>query len=103
VVEGDEHAVGHAGRSPCLGEQEQGEQAPGHRLVRHELDEDPGETDRLTAEVAAQVLTIGGGRQVALVEDQVDRAEHGREPRRQRRVGGHRIGDARGGDLALGG
>ena len=47
--------------------------------ARQHRDQRAGEADRLAAELAAHQRLVGGG-QVALVEDQVERREHGRQP-----------------------
>ncbi len=92
---GDEHAVpacpvlvgeqhqravrGRPGGPPRLGQQHQREQPEHLRLVRHELGQQPPEPDRLGAQVGPRQRRTRT-RRVALVEDQVDDGEHGRDP-----------------------
>ena len=75
-------------------QQHQREQPVHLGLVGHQLGERPPEPDRLGREIAAAA--------VALVEDQVDDREHGREPVGQQVVGRHPERDPGGLDLPLG-
>ena len=59
------------------------------------------EADRLGAEVLAHEA-LAGARRVALVEDEVDDGQHAGEAIRQLLVARDAVGDAGGGDLALG-
>ena len=70
-------------------------------LVRHEGDEQAGQPDGLGAQVGAHELAPGR-RAVALVEDQVDDAEHGTQPVRELGLARDAVGDVGGADLALG-
>ena len=73
-------------------EQHQREQAQRLGLVRHQLDEQAAEPDRLGAQVVADERVARAGR-VALVEDQVDDGEHARAAARAgRRRAGTRYG-----------
>ena len=82
-------------------EQHQGKQPDCLGLVGHELDEDPPEPDRLTAQLAPDE-GVTRRRGIPLVEDQVDHPEHGLEPFRQQVVGWHPVRDAGVADLLLG-
>ena len=84
-----------------LGQQQQGEQTRHLGLVRHQLGEQAGETDRLGAQVVAQQL-VACRRRVALVVDQVGDGQHGAQPVGQLSVIGHAVGDVGVADLALG-
>ena len=90
-----------AGRTPGVGEQQQGEQAVRLGLVGQQLDHQPGEADRLLAEVGPHQLVAGRG-DVALGVDEVDDVEDAAEPLGQLVVGRDPVGDAGGLDLALG-
>ena len=82
-------------------QQHQREQPEHLGLVGHQRRQHAGEADRLPAQVAAHEL-VRAGRRVALVEDQVERRQHGAQPVRQLVVGRHHVRDVRGLDLALG-
>ena len=90
-----------ARRPPGVGEQQQGEQPVGLGRVGQQLDDEPGEPDRLVAQVGAHQRVAGGG-DVALGVDEVQHVEHAAEPLGQLVVGGHAVGDAGGLHLALG-
>ena len=70
-------------------------------LLRRELGEDPTQPERVVAQRGADPVLAGGGR-VALVEHQVDHAEHGREPGGQRLAARHLERHPRLGQGALG-
>ena len=91
---------GDAGGAAGVQQQEQRQQSVRLRLVGHQLGEYAGEPDRLGAQVKPQ--QGAGGRRVALVEDQVDDGEDGREAAGKLGFGGHAVGDAGVPDLALG-
>ena len=100
--EQDEAAVvGHPGRAPGVGEQDQGEQPGDARVVGQQRAEHPGQVDGPLHEVAPDegVADRGG---VARGEDEVDDLEHGVDAGRQLGGGGHPVGDAGPGDLLLG-
>jgi hypothetical protein len=80
---------------------DQAEQAECLLLVRHQLDEQPGETNRFGTEVAANEVRAGG-RAVALVEERVENNEHRAEPLRQLVIARHPVRDASVADLVLG-
>jgi hypothetical protein len=102
LLERHERAGGiDPGGPPRIVQEHQGEQALRFRLLGQQLDQQPAEADRLAAEVGAN-QAIGLGARVALVEDQVDDAEHGREPLGQQLARRHLERDARIEDLALG-
>jgi hypothetical protein len=82
-------------------EQHQGEQAEGLGLVRHELDEHASQPDRLAGQLAPHER-LPRGRAVALVEDEVQDAEHGVEPLRQDARRRDPVRDAGVTDLPLG-
>ena len=103
VLVGQQHqrsVGGDAGGPPRLAQQQQGEQAERFALVGHQLDEHPGEADRLDAQVGAH-QGVATRRRVALVEHEVDDSEHGTEPVGQLGVVGDPIGDVGGADLLL--
>ena len=90
VLEADGQAVGvDARRAPGIGEQQQGEQPVGLRLARQQLGHQPGEADRLVAQVGPHQL-VAGGRDVALGVHEVDHVQHAAEPLGQLVVGGTR-------------
>ena len=102
VGQPDQRAVGGgAGRAARLGQQQQRHQAEHLRLVRHQAGQQPGQPDRLGAQLGADQRVPGGSR-VPLVEDQVDHGEHVRQPGGQRRVARHAVRDPRVSDLPLG-
>ena len=70
-------------------------------LVGHELGQRAGQADGLIAQALAHEVGAGGGR-VALVEQQVQHAEHRRGALGQQVVGRDPVGDAGVADLALG-
>ena len=73
VVEGDDLPVAQAGRFAGVVQQHQRQQREYFRLVRHEVGQCPAEVDRFRGEVDAAAAP-------ALVEDQVDHGEDGRQP-----------------------
>ena len=80
ALEADRSAVGvGAGRPAGVGEQQQGEQAVGLGGVRDQLDDEPGEADRLLAEIGAHELVAGRG-DVAFGVDEVQHVQHAAEP-----------------------
>ena len=81
-------------------QQHQREQAQHLGVVGHQPAQQPAEADRLAAQLAAHQPVALAGR-VALVEDQVDDAQHAAQAVGQLLVGGHAVGDVRVGDLAL--
>jgi hypothetical protein len=93
--------VVHAGVAPGVAQQHQREQPACLGLVRHQLEQHAAEADRLVAQLAPdqQVRTR---REVALVEDQVERCQHRAQPVRQMVVLRNLVADARRLDLALG-
>ena len=95
ILIGEQHQVAVAKPRLAAGvvQQHHRQQTVRLRLVGHQLDERAAEPQRLRREVAAAA--------VALVEDQVDDREHGREPIGQQMVGRHPERDAGGLDLAL--
>lgn len=100
VLERDEVAVGIGARfATSVVQQHQRQQAPRFRLIGHELDEQAGEVDRFGTEVAAdEGIAAAGG--VALVENEVDHAEHARESLGQAMIGRHLVGNASVAELA---
>jgi microcompartment protein CcmK/EutM len=74
------------GGPPSVVQEEQAEKADRFWLVVHQLDEQPGEADRLSAEVAPDQVGAGRGA-VALVEERVEDYEHSTKPLRQLVVG----------------
>ena len=90
-----------AGVAPRVLEEHEREQAGDLRLVRHQRAEDACQPDRLGAELPPHER-LARGRRVALVEDEIQRGEHGAEPVRQLVVGRHDVRDARVADLPLG-
>ena len=88
-------------RPPRIVEEHQREEGARLGRRRHELRDEPGEANRLRAEVVApELLARGGG--VALVEYEVERPQHGVEPFGQVAVRGDAVGDAGAADLSLG-
>ncbi len=81
-------------------EKHQGEQADRLRLGE-QFDEEASETDGFAAQIGTRQLGAGRSR-IALVEDQIDHAEHGIEARREIGCGRHDIGNSRLADLRLG-
>ncbi len=100
LVQRDQLAAGDPRRTPRLGEQHQREQAGDLGLVGQQRSQDPAQPDRLGGEVLAD-RGVTGGREVALVEDQVDHGEHPVEARRQVGRRGHPEGDVGVLDLLL--
>ena len=84
LVEGDELAVRRdAGGAAGLGEQHQRQQ-PGHLAVVGEQRADQaGQPDRLGGQVGTHGVGVGAGREVALVEDEVQHGEHAGDAGRQ--------------------
>ena len=81
LVQRHQLAAGDPGRAAGLGEQHQREQ-PGHLgLVGQQGAQDPRQPDRLGGELVADRRGVGRGREVALVEDQVEHGEHAVHPR----------------------
>ena len=95
VVEGDDLPVAQAGRFARVVQQHQRQQREYFRLVRHQAGQGPAEVDRFRGEVDAAAAP-------ALVEDQVDHGEDGRQPVGQLVIGRHGERDARVADLVLG-
>ena len=89
------------GAPPGVVQEHEREQPEDLGLVGHEVDEDPGEADRLRAQLLADERVAGRGL-VALVEDEVEDAQHRLEPLGQEMVGRHAVRDRRVADLALG-
>ena len=87
-----------ARRPSRVREQQEREQAERLALVRHEPREQPGEPDRLLAEIAADRLGALG-RRVALGVDEGDDAEHAVQALGEQLVGWYAEGDAGVGDL----
>ena len=85
----------------AVGQQQQGEQPTGLRLIRHQPQHHPGQPDRLVAQRVPHHVASRSG-QVALVEDQVDHRQHRGESLRQQGLRRHPDGDAGGADLVLG-
>ena len=84
-----------------LFEEHQRQQPDRLGLVGHQVDQQPAETDSLLGQLLAdQPFTRASG--VALVEDQVDDGENGREAVRQVGLFGDPVGDTGVSDLALG-
>ena len=102
LVQRDELAAGDPRRTPRLDEQHEREQSGDLRDVGQQLPQDPAEPDGLGGELLADRRGVGGGGQVALVEDEVDDGQHRGQPRRQ--VLGRRdpVGDLGEADLLLG-
>ena len=104
VLVGKKHQLpvggGPAG-PPRLREQHQGEQPHDLGLARHELQQQPTQTDGLRAQVGADEV-VAGGRRIALVEHQVDDGQHRREPPWEVGLRGDAVGDVRVADLVLG-
>ena len=102
VVEQHQPPVGVDARVAARVVQEHQREQPA-RLgpLGHQLGQQAAEPDRLRAQLAPHER-LARGRRVALVEDQVDRGEHRRQPVRQLLVLRHPVGDAGVGDLALG-
>ena len=82
-------------------EPHEGEEAEDLRLVGHEARDQRGEPLGVAGQLAA-LGDLPGRREVALVEDQVEDAEHLAQPCRQLGGIGHAIGDPRVADLPLG-
>ena len=102
VLQGHQVAVGvEPGRPACVVQQHQGQQARGLRLVRHQHGQHPGQPDRLGAQVLPDQVGACRGR-VALVEQQVQHAQHARRAFRQQVGRRHPVGDPRVLDLLLG-
>ena len=103
VLVGEQHEppVGVDARvAPRVVQQHQREQPARLALLRHQLDQQAPEPDRLRAQLAPHERRAGG-RRVALIEDQVDGGEHRGQPVRQLVLLGHAVGDPGVGDLAL--
>ena len=77
-------------------------QQPGNLgLGRHQPAQHPAQPDRLRRQPLPDQVRAGRGR-VALVEQQVEHAEHARQAVRQQVRGRHPVGDPGAGDLLLG-
>jgi hypothetical protein len=94
-------AVRHPGVAPAVLHQHQRQQAPGFRLVGHELDDQPAQPGPLVAQLAADQLVPGRGR-VSLREHQVDAGQHRGQSLWQQVGRRHPEGDGGGADLGLG-
>ena len=80
---------------------DQHEREEAHRLrLGEELDQQPPDADRLLRKLRARHRAARGGG-IALVEDEVDDAQHRVEPLRELLRAGHLVGDARVADLRL--
>ena len=99
VLVGQQHqvAVAEPGVPAGVVKQHQRQQPVRLGLVRHQPGQRSPEPERLGREVAT-----GGRGRIALVEDQVDDREHGRQSVRQQVGGRHAEGDSGGLDLPLG-
>ena len=87
--------------APRVMQEHQREQSPHLAVVGHQLAQQQAEPDRLVAQLLAhETVALGGG--VALVEDQIDHAEHPAHSIRQLLVARHLIRDPSVGDLPLG-
>ena len=95
VVERDDLPVPQPGGPARVVQQHQRQQRECLRLVRHEAGQGPAEVDRLRREVDPAAAP-------ALVEDQVDHRQDGRQPVGELVIGRHRERDAGVPDLALG-
>ena len=100
--EADQFAVRRQpGGAAGLGEQHQREQ-PGHlTIVGQQGTDQAGEPDRLGGQLLTDRGGVGPGRQVALVEDEVQHGEYAGDPYRQLRRGRHPVRDARRLDLGF--
>ena len=77
--------------APRVMQQHQREQSPHLAVVRHQLAQHQAEPDRLVAQLLAhETVALGGG--VALIEDQIDHAEHPAHSIRQLLIGGTSYG-----------
>ena len=102
VLEQDEIAVrAQAGIAARVVQQHQRQQARHLGLVRHQRRQDAAEPDRLVAQLAAHER-VGAGREIALVEDQVESRQHRAQPIRQVIAARDLVGDPSVADLALG-
>ena len=91
LLEEHQIAVGVGARRGAGGlELHQGQQTQHLGLAGHQLGEHAGEADRLVAEILPHEVLARMGR-VTLVEDQVQRREHGRQPRGQLRPFRHLV------------
>ena len=87
-------------RARCL-DLHQRNEAVHLRLLRHELGQDAAETERIFAELRSHPV-VTGSRRVALVEDEVENFEHGRQAGGELGPPGDLEGDARLGERPLG-
>ena len=87
--------------APRVVQEHQREQSPHLGVVGHQLAQQQAQPDRLVTQLFAHE-TVALGSRVALVEDQVDHAEHPAHSIRQILVGRHLIRDPSRGDLPLG-
>ena len=101
VVERHVAAVAVDARAaPRVMQQHQREQAEHLRVVGHQGRQQPGQPDRLAAELATHE-PVALRRAVALVEDQVQNLQHPGQAVGKRLVGRNAVRDPRLGDLAL--
>ena len=99
IVEQDQLARRRrARRAPRFVQQHQREQ-PERLGLRQQLDEQPAEPDRFAGQIVPRHRRAGG-RRVALVEHQIDHAQHRVEPLGQLGLRRHLVGNARVADLA---
>ena len=88
------------GGTPRIGQQQQPEQSDDLGLVGHQLCEQPGQTNRLGAQIGPDEGRPAA-RGVALVVDEVEHGQHRPQPVGQVGTLGHAVGDVRVSDLAL--
>ena len=103
VLIGEQHqlaALVHPRVAARMVQEHQRQQAAHLALVGHQRAEQPPQPDRLVAQLAPH-HGVGLGRQVALVEDQVEHGQQRAQPVGQLVVGRHPVGDAGLADLAL--
>lgn len=100
-LERDQLAAGTVSRTAAgMVEQEQREQSGGLCFVRHQGMQQPGQPDRFGRQIGTLEFVALAGR-VALVEQQVQHAEHGGGALGQQMRGRHPVRDRGGADLAF--
>src|SRR6185369_4845701 len=77
LIERDEFAARRdAGGAASLDEQHQREESGHFAVVRHQRADQASESDRLRGELVTHGIRVGSGREVALVEDEVENGEY---------------------------